>query len=87
MSMTLGEFKAWMDGYIDGKDGLNAEQVAAVRDKLGMVVGDPLNLTPFRFDGPTYWPAPGVPFPAVTCGQPLPPPDWLKSATLCNTEQ
>ena len=32
--MTLAEFKAWLDGFLDGKDGLTAEQVATVRAKL-----------------------------------------------------
>ncbi len=38
--MTLAEFKAWLDGYLDGKDGLSADQVATVREKLGMTFGD-----------------------------------------------
>jgi hypothetical protein len=90
--MTLAEFKAWLDGYLDGKDGLTAGQVAAIREKLGLTFGDLPNLTPYQPHAPTlpnvigpYLPGG---FPAVTCGgtgQVIP--DWLKSATLCNTEQ
>ena len=93
--MTLTEFKAWLDGYLDGKDGLTAEQVAIVRDKIGMVVGEPLDLTPFRTYGPTYWPAtPYLPgnlpgsFPAVTCGGTSADaaPAWLKGARMTNMQ-
>ncbi len=42
--MTLAEFKAWLDGYLDGKDGLTAEQVATVQAKLTGVTPDRLSL-------------------------------------------
>lgn len=65
--MTLGEFKAWLDGYLSGKDGLTAEQVAVVQEKLGATFGDLPNITPFQpvapappnFIGP-YW-SPSIP--------------------------
>jgi hypothetical protein len=31
--MTPGEFLAWLDGYLDGKDGLTADQVVTLRTK------------------------------------------------------
>lgn len=31
--MTPNEFTAWLDGFLDGKDSLNAEQIATLRAK------------------------------------------------------
>jgi hypothetical protein len=36
--MTLGEFKAWLDGYCDGKDGLTKDELAKVLEMTGQVV-------------------------------------------------
>lgn len=85
--MTLSEFKSWLDGYLDGKDGLTAEQVAAVQAKLA-TVQERLDLTPLRpylepltVPGTLPWSTP------VMCsGTSAGKPGWLKTATLCNTE-
>lgn len=55
--MTLGEFKAWLDGYAEGFDGApTPEQWAKVREKLEGVQADVISLggsivqpTPFQY--------------------------------------
>jgi hypothetical protein len=36
--MTLNEFKAWLDGFREGKEGLSKDEIALMRQKLDEVV-------------------------------------------------
>ena len=69
--MTPAEFKAWLDGYLDGKDGLTADQVGAVKAKLATV--QPEHHTDFgKLMGPNL---PNS-FPSIPDTNPYP--DWLR---------
>ncbi len=76
--MTLGEFKAWLDGFSAAINGApTAEQWATIREKLGEVQAFPLPAvtapSPYV---PSVYPNPFTPstLPA------MPPPSW---ATTC----
>jgi len=79
--MTLAEFKAWLDGYTDGKNGLSPDQLAAVVAKLALVREPFAIVTP----GPLL---PGTQFPEwlqpvfghTSAGMP----QWMNGATLTN---
>ncbi|HRH13447.1 MAG TPA: hypothetical protein PK225_03755 [Azonexus sp.] len=85
--MTIGEFRAWLDGF---KEGINEaptpDQWAKVLEKFGQVY-EPLPQLPFgrpNIIGPYWSPSipPNVPgWPSVTCGSITAPNDPTIRAT------
>lgn len=59
--MTIGEFRAFMDGFLAGKGGLSGDEVKIVTEKLAQVMEpSPLMPNPPLPQGPTtgappYW--------------------------------
>ena len=60
--MTINEFKAWLDGYVQAKGGqLNALDIGSIKAKLDEVIAPIEPFTPYIPTYPSPWVIPTTP--------------------------